>query len=79
MVLRYGNVFINTMEHGLKYFNLGTLKKGTKKVEDKEVPDETKLICEDTDLKEVNKDSAEGHIVTALFSDRRDNSLIVLS
>ena len=30
MTLRYGNVFINTMEHGLKYFNLGTLKNGKK-------------------------------------------------
>ena len=50
--MRYGNVFINTEKHGLKYFNLGTLKKGL--MDDEDDIDDLKLICEITDLKDAN-------------------------
>ena len=63
---------------------LDSLKKGTivKTVDkqEKEEIDESKLVCEMSDLKDLSSGGLPaGYSLTGLFTDRRDNQLIVMS
>ena len=70
-------MFVNTREHGLRLIKLDSLKKVKEKEEE---IDESKLVCEISDLKSLPYESPPaGYSLTALFTDRRDNKLIVMS
>ena len=77
--MRYGKVFVNTKERGLVYFTLDA-EEGNK--EDDGYEEKYTQIAPQSLTKEDLKDVTglpAGFDVTAIFTDRRDNTLNIMS
>ena len=66
LVMRYGNLFVNTKEHGLCLVSINGLEGN-------------RVELSMSDLKPVTRDVPPEYQVSALFTDRRDNELVIVS